>query len=144
MLYHSQILNIGFCCALVACVCWAQHVEKNAHQLDVYWFWLAHLSSTVEQIRNSMANTQAELHRLGVTERVLSELSDDVPLYKNYGKAYILEPRADIRNKAAEAHKVYVETLETLAKRDEQLSARAKEAQGNLREFVESHAKSAK
>ena len=40
---------------------------------------------TLEQIRGSMSMAQSELRRLGVTDRMLAELDDNVPLYKNYG-----------------------------------------------------------
>ena len=48
----------------------------------------------------------------------------------------MLEPRADIRQKAGEAQRQYAAQIKELAARDEQLRARAADAERALQEFI--------
>ncbi|KAG7562392.1 hypothetical protein FFLO_02172 [Filobasidium floriforme] len=95
---------------------------------------------SLNQVNGQIAAKSREKRILELTTRQLDAIpaGDDVKMYKGVGKAFLMEPRKDIRAQQTEEDKTLTEDLANLSKKAKFLQKQVDDAQGQLKDIFHS------
>lgn len=98
---------------------------------------LVETSSKLKQVQMQIRNKEAERKRCLLTLEELERLPDDTNTYMSVGRAFILEPKADLIKEQQGKSKECETTISTLQTSLEYLERQMKEVENNFRELLQ-------